>query len=70
MLSITVTVRTARIIIFSTLPDAGSQGGGGGERANFMYSYHNFSLVNRKRMLEVFVHTNFSIRVFWDRRDR
>ena len=43
---------------------------GGGERGNFMYLYHNFSLVNQKRMLEVFVHTNFSIRVFWERRDR
>ena len=44
-------------------------GGGGGERVNFMYLYHNFSLVNQKRMLWVFVHTNFSIRVFWERRD-
>ena len=24
----------------------GNQGGGGGERGNFMYLYHNFSLVN------------------------
>ena len=38
-------------------------------KGNFMHSYHNFSLVNQKRMLEVFVHTNFSIRVFWERRD-
>ena len=47
----------------------GGGGGGGGKRDNFMYLYHNFSLVNQKRMLWVFVHTNFSIRVFWERRD-
>ena len=47
----------------------GNSIGNGGERGNFMHSYHNFSLVNQKRMLEVFVHTNFSIRVFWERRD-
>ena len=42
---------------------------GGGERDNFMYLYHNFSLSNQKRMLKPFVHTSFSIRVFWERRD-
>ena len=40
------------------------------ERDDFMHSYHNFSLVNQKRMLEVFVHSSFPIRVFWERRDR
>ena len=48
----------------------GNLGGGGGERGNFMYSYHNFSLVNQKRILDIFVHTNFSRRVFWERRDK
>ena len=42
----------------------------GGKGDDFMYLYHNFSLVNKKRMLWVFVHTNFSIRVFWERRDK
>ena len=42
---------------------------GGRKRGNFMYLYHNCPLVNKK-MLEVFVHTSFSIRTFWERRDR
>ena len=45
-------------------------GGGGGERGNFMYLKYNFSLDTAKRMLKAFVHTNFSIRVFWERRDK
>ena len=43
---------------------------GGGERGNFMYLNHNFSLVTAKQMLDTFVHINFSIRVFWQRRGR
>ncbi len=44
-------------------------GGGGGKGGDFMYSYHNFSFSRQKRMLKPFVHTSFSIRVFWERRD-
>ena len=38
---------------------------GWGERGNFMYFKYNFSLDTAKRMLKPFVHTSFSIRVFW-----
>ena len=44
-------------------------GGGWGKGDDFMYLYHNFSSVNQRRMLWVFVHTNFPTRVFWERRD-
>ena len=44
---------------------AGNQGGGGGGKGYFMYLKYNFSLDTAKRMLKPFVHTSFSIRVFW-----
>ena len=42
-------------------------GGGGG---NFMYLNHNLSCMAAKRILHVCIHTNFSIRVFWQGWDR
>ena len=42
----------------------------GGERGNFMYLNHKFSLVTATRILNAFVHTNFPIRVFWQRWDK
>ena len=47
----------------------GNRGGGRGERGNFMYLKYNFSFSRQKSMLKQFVHTSFSIRVFWEIRD-
>ena len=43
---------------------------GWGERGNFMYLNHNFSFMTAEIILHVCIHTNFSIRVFWQGWDR
>ena len=45
-------------------------GGGGGKGGNLMYLNDNFSFSRQKRIINAFVHSNFPIRAFWERRER
>ena len=45
--------------------DCGQRACASERRGNFMHFKYNFSLDTAKRMLKPFVHTSFSIRVFW-----